>query len=1193
MPARGSHTDSPAERSPNYPKLNGSAERRGEIQMTEDRMSGSLEGSTLGSSSRDGDKGPRGQRRTPSSGGFLLDSSFMPRPKSLRISHHRPRRSEPDRREKRVSQEPDINVPKKRSRFPWSRHKHPAGSSSLSAIPSGSADTRGLTPEASDGPQLENNNEPTAPGNADTDQTGAGFDRDSIQIVNLALNLSESRKRSSLGWAPSTRLPGSKTLAYGERHVPAAMGNQLPQARRPLSQMFPNDMPRLLDSQSVGEEQSPVLNLLSEPDPNSFPVNVSESTLARADNARRHFELFSEYLRLLPFLPPLKSDVANPSTGSTSVTNNGALPCRSYNPLQSIRNRKLRFREKCPIDTEAEGWNDVEKVRQWVNDIEEQSSDQSHSPTACIKLPPFHNREGLDTANDPELLSVSPQSSMRQTSRTTSGKTPRPRLDWIISPAELLSDAAWVEHGQNKSKVVDKNGDHIYPDPTELDPRNSSLDIPSSQRRRRFRDRSMDRQAFHTPLAQPRSSMSHEFKTMGRGRQRHRLSSPSSAMRSSSVSSKGDVLKQRKGRVRSRASSTLSSMSGGYPRSSSNTRFDAEKSPGRHAPGRLSSHMFGTNRFGEGRGDHNDLPVDTRSSPYQSKEITGRWKSHQAKGSLSSGGSVDDPYSPRMSMEGVETSPANSPSRAGYFPSITVNLSPPSSRSPSPSKRPFSRMMVPRHEQNKSRHRKEVRDHTDESLHSEALHKYDSPGKLEPSPLPDRVSSAYEGQSSSDVHEVGSAKSQRSPQQESKLRGLFKGPGKIAGIVGSEVSRVGDRIMKKDNAGHPHKSSDSVSSIDSEMDEAEETKSDKKSAQKAFFGRLPAFSEDRPRLPRRSSERVPTKGSFAPPIQQDVEDNQGRTSQLAIPHELGQPSRSYEATSMQKDAGSPLASQRGRFDPHVSADIPDQGITFRPPSYKKGGQIRDPSVPFGLTQPPVTGLAQARASPGPSRERGQRMSLASRTWSISDRSLSVFADSGLPEKREIERTRALLLSSGIKAREITRRAETVRDPPPEFLETSVGPNEPVPRVARVYEYDIAIQNLLQAYERSESALQQSMDRFPEATSSPLRSQLINLENLVNQTLSPRVRAVGDDAEDMSVQLHTTGTLTVKQLSDALDRGLRKRRRRLRWFRRAGFVVLEWALVGVLWWVWLIVMVFKLFRGVLRGAVSGIKWVLWL
>jgi hypothetical protein len=120
-----------------------------------------------------------------------------------------------------------------------------------------------------------------------------------------------------------------------------------------------------------------------------------------------------------------------------------------------------------------------------------------------------------------------------------------------------------------------------------------------------------------------------------------------------------------------------------------------------------------------------------------------------------------------------------------------------------------------------------------------------------------------------------------------------------------------------------------------------------------------------------------------------------------------------------------------------------------------------------------------------------------------------------------------------------------------------------------------------------------MHHFTTSTSAPLRSQLKELETLVNQSLTPRVRATADDAENMCVQLNTTSTLAVKSLSDALDRGLRKRRRRFRWLRRTGFVVLEWTLVGVLWWVWLIVMAFKLLRGVFRGTISSARWILWL
>ena len=99
--------------------------------------------------------------------------------------------------------------------------------------------------------------------------------------------------------------------------------------------------------------------------------------------------------------------------------------------------------------------------------------------------------------------------------------------------------------------------------------------------------------------------------------------------------------------------------------------------------------------------------------------------------------------------------------------------------------------------------------------------------------------------------------------------------------------------------------------------------------------------------------------------------------------------------------------------------------------------------------------------------------------------------------------------------------------------------------------------------------------------------------MVNKSLNTRVRAATEEAENLSMQLNTTSTLAVKQLSDTLEHGLRKRHRRLRWLRRTGFMMLEWALVGLLWWVWLIVVAFKLSRKLLYGMASGVRWILWL
>ncbi|RMJ25171.1 hypothetical protein PHISP_03962 [Aspergillus sp. HF37] len=1183
----------------NYPRSNGGPERHSDMQTPESRMSGELEGSTLGSSSRDGDRGGRGQRRTASSGGFLLDSSFMPRSKGTRIGHHRPRRSEPDRREKRAAPEPDIAAPKKKSRFPWSRHKHAAGSSSIDASrPSISTAPQEAEPGPS-GAQRQEHNERDA--TADTDQA-AGLDADSIQIVNLALNLNESRRKTNIGRSASSRLPGGKLPAYGDTHTSSSLGHQPSQARHTVAPSFDNDKAKPSHPQQpqAAKEQPSLFDLIPDAsEGDAVPFKPSDNTFARAEKARRHFELFSEYLRLLPSLPPLKSRRADPATEHTPATSDDASPSRTYNPLQSIRNRKVRFREKCPIDADAEGWNDVEKVGRWIDDVEEQASHQNHSPLACLDLPPFHKGQGQPgESEDPDMMAASP-THLRKANRTSSAKTPRPRVDWVISPAELLCDAAWLEDCQNKSKIIDRDGQYVYPEPSDLVSGNAGLDIPRSQKMSRLPgDRSIDQRPSIASVSESNRPTDLNFKEVGRGRQRHRLSSPH-------VSTTDTGLTQDEPRLQSGSSSAASSMRNYHYPAGSSARVDRGKSPETHIPGRLDPRISRVRQSGDYRDNITSLQ-DTGVSPYQSTKSVGPAKRHETKGSLSSGASIDDSYSPRMSLEAADISPTNSPSRAGYFPSITANLSPPSSRSPSPSKRPLSRAITPRHERSKSKNKKEHRDHRDDSpLRSEPVNKrgsqgppgLDHSGRLEPSPLPDRISSSYqEGQRPSDLDGLHNARPQKGPSpQDSKLREFFKGRGKIAGFVGNEVSRVGDRIRGKEPPVHSRKSSaaDSLVSGDSDMEDAEETKGEDKSAPSC----LPTDSEDRG-----NAEKGVAKGSVPSfPVftssRQDDEGNQAETPGPDGAYERGS-SQAYNAGTSHGKRPSPSVTQQDKLDAPAPVDRPEEGVAFSPSrsharKNTKGGHIRDPSVPFGLTRPPVTGLAQAKASPDPSsRGRSQRMSEASRSWSISDRSLSTLADSGIPEKREIERTRALLLSSGIKAREITRRAETVRDPP-DFLRSSVNPNEPVPRVARLHEFDVAAQKLLQGFERSRYLFQQSMDRFPAATSSPLRSQLSSVESLVNHILSPRVRTASDDAEDLSVQLHTTSTLAVKQLSDALDRGMRKRHRRLRLIRRAGFVVLEWALVGVLWWVWLIVMIFKLFRGALRGAVSGVRWVLWL
>ncbi|KAJ5090681.1 hypothetical protein N7532_009365 [Penicillium argentinense] len=1185
------------------PSAGGSSRRSG-APMSDGRVSGELEGSTLGSGSRDGDRKTPGQRRTQSSSGFLLGS--LPRTKSLRIPSHRTRLSESPTG-KRNAPDANVAVPKKRSRFPWSRNKHSTSESASVAAGADSIATQQTPTPSHDARQSRDSSQVGSTGNDAADHSSPGLDRDSIQIVNLALNLNESRRRnqSGLPLASNGRRPLSTSQpAAGpvETHLQPQISHrgQRDSSYQSYGQLSIDDMGR-----AAQPGQSPVVDLLPptvRDDHRAY--EFSESTLARAERARRHFELFDQYLRLLPSLPPIRAPAAAGESESPDESTSTRPANRDYNPLQMIRNRRVRYREKCPIDIEAEGWHNIDKVNDWITTIEEKYSNKRLDPTQSIKLPSFqngqkstshHEREDMDTT-------ISPPTSLRRVSRTNSIKAPRPRMmDWRISPEELLADAAWAEDVVNKTKIVDRYDNRLYPDPTELelvgsysDKLRLSLDVDHTQED--------GRSSLRTSLSSSRPAQAHEFKSVGRGRHRSKFHTHSQSARSRSGSSSRKH--SRWDRIQLRTGSVSSD-------SSPERRKSSERKHHIWDHGRRSTELFSE----KVHANSSDSRISRAKSPAAvfraeknksqlSDPISVNTKPRRPyrRGSLSSGGSLDDRYNPRMSTEGMDSTAPNSPAHAGYFPSIAVNLSPPSSRSPSPAKKGLRHKIVSRQERSKSKHgERDSREHEDESLDAIALShhvltppsehaKYDErSSRLEPSPLPDVVCSSYfDDQAGNDGNRSDNPPWGRKGQHlpESKLRGIFKGPGRIAELVGNEVSKVGDLVFKKDQGPDSRKSSSaSIVSADSSDSDDDGRKSDKRSGPKGLLRRRNNIGDESGRLVRRDSDRGPPNRSFigslpsfTSPLRQDDSNDYGTS-----------PRERPSASRKQDDQDTPrrMGVSRSRtldFSPTTGSN---RSRT------KQQHAIKDSSVPFSLTRPPVTGLAQARASPGPMKNRRPGLSSTTRAWSISDRSLHTLNDFGVPGKTEVERTRTLLLSSGIKAREITRRAHSVREPPPHWLQNALGPGASVPRVARIGEFDLAAQNLLRRFEMTQYSFQQSMHHFTTTTASPLRTQLKDLENLVNESLTPRVRATANDAEDLCVQLNTTSTLAVKSLSDALDRGVRKRRRRLRWVRRTGFVVLEWTLVGMLWWVWLIVMAFKLVRGVFRGFISGARWILWL
>ena len=91
-----------------------------------------------------------------------------------------------------------------------------------------------------------------------------------------------------------------------------------------------------------------------------------------------------------------------------------------------------------------------------------------------------------------------------------------------------------------------------------------------------------------------------------------------------------------------------------------------------------------------------------------------------------------------------------------------------------------------------------------------------------------------------------------------------------------------------------------------------------------------------------------------------------------------------------------------------------------------------------------------------------------------------------------------------------------------------------------------------------------------------------------------MQTTADEADVLSGELSTHYVFEVKRLHDEVSTLVRKRRRTtLKWVRRGGYVLLEWVVLAVMWWVWLIVVMVRIARVILGGVGRGIKWmILW-
>jgi hypothetical protein len=200
-------------------------------------------------------------------------------------------------------------------------------------------------------------------------------------------------------------------------------------------------------------------------------------------------------------------------------------------------------------------------------------------------------------------------------------------------------------------------------------------------------------------------------------------------------------------------------------------------------------------------------------------------------------------------------------------------------------------------------------------------------------------------------------------------------------------------------------------------------------------------------------------------------------------------------------------------------------------------------------------------------------------------------------KREIARIRALLLSSGIKAKEISRRAAEPKDlrtnEDSHYKDVALLAKEELMLVPKSQEHLLAARIISDDIQLSSQMWHTSADAFCNTTVPELLDKIESLRSRVGDSLTPLTRKAADEADEVSKDLVTSQTLQVKSISDTISKMMRRRSRKFRWLRRGGWVLVEWALVGVMWWLWFMVVLVRVVMGAGKGTVAAVRWLFWL
>lgn len=1008
---------------------------------------------------------------------------------------------------------------------------------------------------------------------------------DPNQLVHMALNLSESRRKN----ISTAQLLASQSRAASASQREGSFSNY--GAGGSLKQYL-NEQRRVSRNISpMGGRSSPSRHMstsmqrsASLPFPGSPMINPSPATIARVEKARAYIELRIEYLRLLECLPPLKPNASAPGNFVVSSSNVPGSPQaqltrvpsyagkqydlgRPYNPLQYIRNRRSRARERLTLDHPSDEFEDVEQVREWVDRVEQQARRPGYRQDDAVQLPKFHQ----DHPAGPE-----------------SSQPPKPHKGWVFSPQELLADAHWLEQDDHKRLVEDRHGRKVFPprEPEHQDFLTLRVSREHPEKRRKSWVDNLPSIAVDSTIGDESDQGSE------RGRKRRLLT----RLRTDSPRPGKHSRRGSRARTHDDTDSSGSESDGGLRRSRVVTDPDHNigplvllleqqakqsqaKTPSVISPDTPNKWGRNEESVSSNKPSRNSLevPRPTDGFAYVKDRGSSR-KPHRSRTKPSL--SIDD-LEPRSSFEDHDSTAPNTP-QAKRFPHIGSDISPPASRSGSQTRKSKRSRLNPFHSQE----------------HSED-HKY---GLRPDSAGADRKGrSRQTSQEASDDKHVGG--------------GLFAAPGAVLNLLGhrknDSVSSLPspDKIRRRDTQEPPSavtrffkgvkNEGTKVGDIIFRRDRADDSESETMSERNSVD-----FDDDFPARPKHFKRPIASRTVTAGTEGSSKSTDRSR-KHLDLP--------SFRPVHAIDDSGDDA-------EHHISRQARERKNSRSPridkllPPRMDLGTVSDNSSTRSLTpsrsQSPDR-IHKVLARPGATsnglfptglRDKMQRSGSRSglegkRHWSIAD-------DGGHPLHRkhtdnaitqaDIARVRALFLCSGIKAKEINRRAHTSRSPPPDFLlQAAATAKTKLYPVAGKEEHVLAARILVKDLESSTKALQCSLEGFRNKAIQNLTNQISALQSTVDSDLMPRILAGGDKAVRITSDITGQGPLQVKQITDEIDRMIRERRRRMRWIRGFGWMLVEWALVGVMWCLWLIVVLVGSVKKVFGTGWKFVRWLLWL